>query len=330
MEPRLSHRKESLTAWLYLAPAGILLLVFFFLPVAVSVVASFTNWEGGDTIEIVSWTGTRNYERTLGDREFMMALVNTIHYVVFSVPVTLAISLGLALLVHRRLRGSAIFRTVFFLPYVTTWVSISIVWRMFFDPRVGPLNYLLQQWFGMDALQWLQEPRGVIEMIATDGLGIPFWRRDSATGYVMGGPSLAMTSIILTSVWRDVGFGMVLFLAGLNNINPAWHEAARMDGAGAWKRFRHITWPLLTPTTYFLVVVSLIGAFRVLVPVLVMTPDGGPGRTTSTLIFYMYQKGFAEWKLGLACAVAYLFFLIVFLLTMAQNRLFGSRVEYET
>jgi multiple sugar transport system permease protein len=318
-------REDSVIAWLYLAPAGLVLLVLFFLPVLLSLAVSFTNWEGADTIDLVRFVGGRNYTRTLGDEAFWQALMNTINYVLYSIPPTLVLALAAALLVHRQFRASGLFRTIFFLPYVTTWVSISIVWRYFFDIKAGPLNDVLTHGFGLDPLRWLEEPRGIIEMLATGGIGFKTWPRSP----LLAGPSLSMASIIVTTIWRDVGFFMVLFLAGLNNIDPAYYEAARLDGAGPWRRFRRITLPLLMPVTYFTLVVALIGAFRLFVPILVMTPAGGPAKTTSTLVFYLYEKGFVEWKLGLASAVAYIFFLIVFILTAAQNRLLGRRVQYE-
>ncbi|MBI3734956.1 sugar ABC transporter permease [Candidatus Sumerlaeota bacterium] len=326
--PRATGRRENAAAYLHLAPAGVILLVFWFVPVLLSFAVSFTNWEGADTLDLVRWVGARNYLRTLRDHEFWLVVINTFNYVLFSVPLTLGLGLGFALILHRKFRGSGVFRTLFFLPYVSTWVAVSIVWRYFFDIQVGPLNYLLHL-CGADPLKWLQEPRGIIEMFATGPLGMKSWPKDSPLGMFLGGPSLAMTSIIVTSVWRDVGFCVVIFLAGLNNIEPQHYEAAKLDGAGGWARFRHITWPLLSPSLFFLLVVSMIGAFRVLTPVMIMTPEGGPAKTTSTIVFYLYQKGFVQWRLGLASAVAYLLFLILFTLTILQNRLLGSRVHYE-
>lgn len=321
--------RSSAHAYLYLAPAGIILFVFFLVPVVLSFAVSFTNWEGADTPDLVRYVGWRNYARTLRDGEFWLVLMNTINYVIYSVPPTLALALGAALLINRKFRTSTLFRTIFFLPYVTTWVSVSIVWRYFFDVQTGPLNYVLIHVFHLDPLRWLEEPRGVIQMFATGVLGVKSWPNPPVVGPLLAGPSLAMVSVIVTSVWRDIGFSMVIFLAGLNNIDPSYYEAAKIDGASAWQQFRRITLPLLSPVTFFLLVVGMIGAFRVFVPILVMTPAGGPGKSTSTLVYYMYDKGFAQWKLGLAAAVAYLSFLIVFLLTLAQNRLLDRRVQYE-
>ncbi len=329
MSKKRSPWTESGIAWLYLAPAGVVLLVFCFVPVLLSLLVSFTNWEGADTPDIVRWVGWRNYVRSFRDQEFWLAVLNTVNYVLLSVPLTLAISLGLALLLEKRGRGIGIWRTIYFLPYVSAWVAVSILWRYVFDPQFGPLNYFWTHGLKLEPLKWLQEPRGIVEMFVTGALGLLWFPKSSPLNLLFAGPSLSMTCVVLTSVWRDAGFGMVIFLAGLNNIEPAYHEAAKIDGAGTWARFRHVTWPLLAPTTFFLLVVSVIGAFKVLVPVLVMSPDGGPAKTTSTLVFHMYQKGFAQWKLGQASAVAYLLFLILFALTIFQNRFLGSRVQYE-
>lgn len=330
MNPKSRTRSETAEAWLYLAPAGVILLVFWFLPVLISLGVSFTNWEGADTLEIVRGVGLRNYRRTLGDIQFWLALVNTLHFAFFSVSITMILSLAAALLLHRQVRASAFFRTVFFLPYVSTWVAISIVWRYFFDVQAGPLNYILRNGFALEPLRWLQEPRGIFQMMLTSSFGLGSWFKDPLIAQLLGGPSLAMASVIVSSVWRDIGFFVVIFLAGLGNIDPANYEAARIDGAGPWDRFRHITLPLLSPTLFFLLVVALIGAFREFTPMLVMTPGGGPAKTTTTLIYYLYEKGFVQWKLGLASAVAYLLFILIFGLTWLQNRLLGRRVEYES
>lgn len=319
--------RESATAYLYLAPAGVILFAFWVVPVAISLGVSFTNWEGADTLDIVGWTGWRNYARTLADDEFWLALANTINYVLYFVPLVLAVSLGAALLIHRKLRASGLFRTIFFLPFVSTWVSISIVWRYFFSDEFAPLNDLLQS-LGLPALRWLQEPRGIIEIFMTGPIGLTRWPDPPVLGPLLAGPSLSMMSIIVTSIWRDFGFFMVIFLAGLNNIDSSYYEAAKIDGAGPWQRLREITLPLLTPTTFFLLLIAVIGAFRVFVPILVMTPDGGPAKATSTLVFYMYQKGFMQWKLGLASSIAYLLFVMIFTLTMIQNRFLGRWVQY--
>ena len=324
-----ARSSSAATAGLMLAPAAAVLLVFWFFPVLAALAVSFTNWEGADPWEIVGWVGGRNYRRILADREFWLALANTVNYALYAVPLTLGSALVLALLIHRLRRGRDFLRTLFFLPHASAWVAVAMVWNLLFSFDFGPLNAGLRA-VGLDPLRWLEEPRGIIEMFATGMLGLPRWPDPPVIGPLLAGPSLALFSIILTTVWRDLGFFLVVFLAGLANIDPVYQEAARLDGAGPWQRLRHVTLPLLKPTTFFCLIVGTIGAFRVFVPILIMTPQGGPGKTTQTLIFYLYQKGFVEWRLGLGAAVAWLFLLLLIGLTAAQNRWIGRRVGYES
>jgi multiple sugar transport system permease protein len=334
--PRSVRRKRAAAceAYAYLAPAAIILLVFWVLPVILSLLVSFTNWHGGDTMDDVKWVGLKNYQLALNDPRFYQTLWNTVNYVIWSVPLTLALALGSALLLNLRLRGIALFRTAFFLPYVTTWVAISIVWGYLFHQQYGPINYVLEDVLGWGGLKWLNEPRGIVEMTLT-GLGHQVgWLASGGQGVdfkhpLLEGPSLAMSAIIVTSVWRDAGYFMVIFLAGLQGIDQTYYEAASIDGAGPWRRFRAITFPLLSPVTFFVVIIAMIGAFKVFVPMLVMTPEGGPGFTTSTLVYFLYEEGFLSWRLGYASAIAYILFIIILAMTLVQNKLFGRHVQYQ-
>jgi ABC-type sugar transport system permease subunit len=143
------------------------------------------------------------------------------------------------------------------------------------------------------------------------------------------GPSLSLFAIIITSVWRDAGYFIIIFLAGLQGIDRTYHEAAMIDGAGPWRRFWAITFPLLSPVTFFVLIIAMVGAFKVFVPVLVMTPDGGPSGTTSTLVYFLYEEGFLSWRLGYASAVAYILFMIILAITLLQNHVVGRRVYYQ-
>lgn len=322
---RNRHRQEMLEAYLYLAPAGAVLFVFWLFPVIFSVAVSFTDWTGASNLRTVTWTGVQNYSRALTDPQFMQVLYNTINYVIYSVPLTVAGALAVAALLNSRMVGRSVFRTFYFLPYVTTWVAVSIVFKYIFNEQFGLANYLLRQ-AGLPTFGWLNEPRGVIELILQDGLGINF---SQPLHPLLAGPSLAMFAIILTSVWRDVGYFMIIFLAGLQNIDRSYYEAAEIDGASALQCFRHITWPLLSPTTFFVLIVSLIAAFKVFVPMYVMTPGGTPGGTTETLVSYLFKVGFSGYReLGYASAVAYILFIIILLLTVFQNTVIGKRVHY--
>lgn len=317
---------ENIEAYLYLAPAAIILLIFWFAPVLMSIGMSFTNWKGGDSLQNVRWVGLTNYARALSDEDFIQVLWNTLNYTIYSVPLTLAIALFFAMLLNSKIKMKGIFRTVYFLPYITTWVAISIVWRYFFHREFGLANYFLGLMHNGWRLEWLSEPRGIWQMLFSpllSPLGIELKHP------LFAGPSLAMFSIIITSIWRDIGYYMIIFLAGLQNIDRSYYEAAEIDGATTWQKFKTITVPLLSPVSFFLLIISMIGAFKMFVPVLVMTANGGPDNTTSTIVFYLYFKGFRGlWLMGYASAVAYILFIIILCLTLIQNFALGKKVHY--
>lgn len=324
--PRIRHKslRENAEAWLYLAPAGAVLLAFWFLPVLFSVFVSMTDWVGAAKWTNVAWTGIENYKRAVSDPQFQQVLYNTVNYVVYSVPLTMAAALGVALLLHAQVRGRGIFRTLYFLPYVTTWVAISVVFKYIFNEQFGLINYVLDL-LGLPTFGWLNEATGINQLML-ERAGIRFERQLHP---LLAGPSLAMFSVILTSVWRDLGYFMIIFLAGLQNIDRSYYEAANLDGAGPVQKFRYITWPLLSPTTFFILIVSMIAAFKVFVPMFIMTPGGAPGGTTETIVSYLFKVGFVGYReLGYASAIAYILFLIILALTMLQNRLFGRKVHY--
>jgi len=314
--------RDSLHAYVYLLPAGVVLAVFWFLPIILAALLSATNWRGGDALEMVRFAGLDNYRRALSGGEFRQAFYNTLNYSLLTVPITLGAGLAAALLLNRKLRGIGLFRTLSFLPYVTTWVAIAIVWRVFFDREFGLANQALSALHAGWRLEWLDEPRGIWEMLVGALLRRPGFDIPSSVrfGPLLEGPSLAMACLAIATVWREAGFAMVVYLAGLQAIDRVYYEAACIDGAGPWARLRHITLPLLGPTTFFLLIVSLIEAMKMFVPALVMTPGGGPARTTTSLVFYLYRVGFSEtWEMGYASAVAYLLFGLILVLTLVQT-----------
>lgn len=322
--------RENLLAYLYVAPAASVLFVFWLLPVGISFYISLTNWLGGDTFDVVKFIKLKNYVLALHDEEFFKSLFNTFNYALYSVPPTLIIALTIAILLNQNIKFRGIFRTIYFLPYVTTWVAISIVWGYFYNREFGLANHILMNQLHLGRLEWLAEPRGIIQLIL-QALLMPLGVNIELSHPLLAGPSLAMFSIIITSVWREIGFFMVIFLAGLQTIDKTLYEAAEIDGASAWQKFRFITLPLLSPVTFFLLIISMIGALKVYVPMLIMTPDGGPDNTTMTMVFYIYEKGFTGlWRLGYAAAIAYLLFIIILVLTLLQNALLGRRVHYES
>jgi len=335
--------KESLEAYAYLAPAGLILLAFWFAPVVVALVFSFFDATALAPPSELNFVGIAQYKRALfDDPEFVQSVWNTINFAVYKVPITLVLSLLAALLLNSQIKGRAFFRTVFFLPHVTTWVAIAIVWNYLYHREFGLANWFVDTlhsampWVKNDPnappvrLEWLAEPRGIWEMmfwepIAKTRLGHwPFGLDNVARG-----PSLSLFSIAITAIWRDVGYCMILFLAGLQNIDKAVYEAADIDGASPWGKFRNITFPLLSPVTFFLLIISCIGSFQEFTPMFVMTPNGGPDYTTAPIVFHMYEKGFmGQWELSYASAIAYILTFMIFLLTIVQDKTIGKRVEY--
>jgi ABC-type sugar transport system permease subunit len=276
--------RNTAVGWSFLLPnfAGFALLTL--VPVALLFYYAFTSWNvfGG-----AEWTGLDNVRQMLHDNSFRTALLNTLYYTVFHIPLTLVAALALALLLNRRLRGVAFFRTVAFFPYITSIVALAQVWNMLFSPSYGPINAVL---------------RGI-------GVGNPPGWTTSA--------DWSMPAVIVVGTWREMGYYMLLFLAGLQTIPAQLYEAAKVDGANAWQRFRAVTLPGLRPTTFFVVVMLTIGSFKVFDLILVMT-NGGPGQSTLVLSQYIYQKGFVENQFGYASTVSIALFLICFAVTIAQ------------
>lgn len=279
-------------AFWFLAPALTLIAVFFFLPVAASLLLSFTDFDIyalGDR-ERLRFVALDNYLRLIHDPLFWTALKNTLYFVLVGGPLSVGISLGAALLVnHRLVRFKGLFRSLLFLPVVTTLVAIAVVWRYLYHPRYGFLNYLLGQ-LGLGPIDWL------------------------------GDPDWAMPAIILMAIWKNFGFNMIIFIAGLQSIPARLYEAAVIDGANAWRQFRHVTLPMLGPTFVFVTVITMIGYFQLFAEPYVMT-QGGPANSTLSIALLMFQEGFRWWNLGYAAAVAFSLFLIILAGTLLQLRL---------
>ena len=291
MSSALSRRK-SRAAWWFLAPALILLVLFFFVPVVAGLLLSLTDFDiyaVGDP-GTARFVGLSNYAHLLQDGTFWRAAANTLQFVLLGGVLSLAVSLGAALLLnHPGLRLRGLWRTVYFVPVVTTLVSVAIIWRYLYHPRYGLLNYLLDL-VGLGPVDWLGDPR---------------W---------------AMPAIILLAVWKNFGYNMLILLAGLQVIPRELYEAASLDGAGPWRRFRHITLPGLAPTFLFVSVTTMIGYFQVFAEPYVMT-QGGPLGATRSLVLFMYEEGFRWWRMGMASTVAVLLLLITLLGTWLQLRL---------
>lgn len=278
------------TPWLFLTPALVTLLTFFFLPVLAALVMSTTDF---DIYALGNWQRTRfvflqNYQRILNDPLFWKALFNTGYFVLIGVPLTIAAALGAAIALNSKLlRFKKIFRLAFFMPVVTTLVAVAVVWRYLYHPRHGFINYGLS-FFGIAPIDWL---------------GDPFW---------------AMPALILLAVWKNFGYSMMIFLAGLQAIPESLYEAASIDGASRWRQHLHVTIPQLAPTTFFVSIITVIGYFQFFAEPYVMT-QGGPVNSTLSVVLYLYQQGFRWWQMGYSTAIAFVMFLLIVGVAMVQS-----------
>ncbi len=313
--------RETGLAYLYLLPALVILFTFHIYPVFYAFYISLHRWG----VKKLGWVGLANYQRVLHDPNFWKALKVTVYYVLGAVPLGIGLSLFFAYLLFQRVAGKGVYRTIFFLPYITSTVAASAVWLWIFNTQHGLANNLLKA-LGWKPLRWLQEPKGIFYLIAR-GLGFEGYPRWAE------GPSLALVVIILFTVWHYLGFDIVVFLAGLSNIPKELYEAAKIDGAGRWQLFRYITLPLLSPTTFFLVIISTIGSFQAFNQIYVMSQGatgtvGGPLRTTMTVTVYLYDKFYEGGYYGYASAIAFVLFFIILGLTLLQMWVGQKRVHY--
>ncbi len=307
--------RESLAAGAFLLPTLVIIGVFHLFAICYALYISLHKW----SILKESYVGLGNYLRLAADPEFRGALVITGWYVLGTVPVSLAIALAVAVLLFRPLRGRAFYRTLFFLPYVTSLVAAAVVWQWMYKPSNGVINSLLA-WMGVPQASlpaWLGEQAGVFRLALPGGALLPEWA---------AGPSLALVAIMVMSIWSSLGFNVIVYLAGLGSIPKELHEAARVDGAGEWQVFRRITLPLLSPTTFFLVIIATIRAFQAFNQIYVMAPTNP---TTRTLTMFIYQTFYGSSRAGYGAAAAMALFVILLLLTVAQMRLGQERVTYE-
>jgi ABC-type sugar transport system permease subunit len=287
------RRREAVTAWTFLGVPLAHLIVFSLVPVGFTVYLAFHSWgllERGQR-----FVGLANFRELLGDGLFWTTLRNTAVYVAY-VPITMAAAIGLALLLNQRRAGTRVLRAVVFLPYVTSMVAIAIVWQWMFNADFGLVNYALRL-LGFPAVDWL------------------------------GSPRFALLSIIGVTVWTQVGYQMLVFLAGLQGIPQAYHDAALVDGAGPWQRFWHVTLPLLRPVILFVLVTGVIAGFQVFTLVYMMT-EGGPLHSTDVIVYRIYQAAWEFLRFGYASAMALILFAILLAVTVIQFRLLGRRTEY--
>lgn len=290
MSSSVERRQARAGAWLT-APAVVLLGVFFFLPVFAGFLFSLTDFDiyALRSLSTVRFVGLSNYATTLASPAFWKAVQNTLYFVVVGGPLSVALSLACALLVNERLvRLKGLFRTVYFAPVVTTLVAVAIVWRYLYHPKYGLLNHALGA-FGVAPIDWL------------------------------GDPSWAMPGIILLAIWKNFGYNMLIFVAGLQSIPGEMYEAAAVDGAGRMRRFLHVTLPGLAPVFVFVGVTTMIGFFQMFAEPYVMT-QGGPLGSTRSVVLLMYEEGFRWWRMGIASTMAVLLFFMTLVGTLVQLR----------
>ena len=280
----------------FLFPSLAGLLVFLIIPMLSSLVLTFYEWDPLIPTRFI-FLGLENYQTLIKDTDFWDALRHTLFFIVGYIPLVLVSGLGVALLMNQKLIGRTFFRGAFFMPVISAWVAVALMWTWIFNPKFGIINYLL----------------GLI------GITGPAWLYD---------PNWAMPAIILTSVWKDTGFIMILFLSSLQSIPNEYYEAAALDGANNWAKFRYITLPLLSPTVFFTLIISLINSFQVFDQVWIMT-EGGPAGATTVLVQQIVNNSFRYGRMGYAATLSWVLFLIVFAVTIFQTRMQKNWVTYE-
>ena len=293
--PAAVHRawnEQARVGIVCLLPTLLYLFVFVLFPVFFSLYLSVTSWDMVSPTK--PWVGLDNYAKLWQDVDFRRSVVNTAYYSVGFVLLVVVASLGLALLVDAKLRGVELFRAVFYTPAIVSVVAISVVWVWLYEPTYGLLNYLLEL-VGLPPSRWLSDLH---------------W---------------AMPGVILMMVWKNAGYFMVVYRAGLKGIPTSLYEAAAIDGAGRWTSFRHITLPLLVPVTFFVMAMATIQSFQVFGPIYVMTA-GGPVKATLVVAYYLYQEAFQYFKMGYASSMAYVLFALILVLALAQMRWLGREV----
>jgi len=308
-------------AWLFLLPAVVILGVFQIFPAIAAFYMSLFKW---DVVQ-GAFRGFGNYSDWLYDSsirspDFWRSLSTTFTFVIFTVPLEIALSLVLAYLLFQKMRGRGIYRTIYYLPYVTSFVAAAAIFFWVFHPTYGLVNDLVGI-FGIGPQRWLDEPSGIFELAASAiGVTLPGW---------LAGPSLALVVLSLVTIWHFLGYQIVIFLAGLSNISQEFYEAARLDGASERQLFTKITLPLLSPTTFFVFTVASIGVLRSFDSVYVLTSGtGGPLDTTRTVTLLVFKTAFQQAQFGLGAALAFILTLVILLFTLIQFRVLGRRVNY--
>jgi multiple sugar transport system permease protein len=287
---KLRQMRREWNAYLFLAPGLILFSVFTVFALVYAFYLTFHEWNILQPAK--PFVGLQNYRDMLHDQQFKQSVINTAYFTGGSIPITMAIGLGVALLLNQPLRFRGLFRTMYFLPVVTPFVASAILWKWLYNGDYGLFNFYLLK------VHLIQQPL-----------------------LFLSSKNLAMPSVILMAIWGGVGFSMVVYLAGLQSIPEELYEAAKIDGANAFSRLRYITIPMLAPTTLFLLVIGIIGSFQIFTQIFVMTGGGPVGRTT-TIVYYIYQSAFTYYEMGYASTLAYGLFVLLFAVTLLQLQLY--------
>jgi multiple sugar transport system permease protein len=290
---RRSHVGHGITPYLFIGPSLFGVFAFLLIPVAIAAIFSFTRW---NLISAPTFIGLDNYARLIGDQRSINAFIRSGYFVLLTVPLQTVLALIVALILQRNFRGRSLFRALYVLPWLATPVALAVIWHWLLDPTTGPIQVLAQ--FGITTVNWFQDP------------------------------GLALPGIALITIWQFVGYNSLFFLAGLQSIPEPLYESARLDGAGSWQLFRHITLPLLTPTTLFVVITNVIGGFQAFDYVYVLT-SGGPDRSTEVINYRIFDQAFRQFNGGYAAALAMVLFGIILIATVAQFAFARNRVVYD-
>lgn len=287
-------RADAIWGYLFIAPQMIGLILFSLIPLISAFVLSLMSWDGfGDK----TFIGLRNFADQFQNENFRKAVVNTFYYTVLTVPTGIVLSMLVAIGLNK-VRGKVFYRLIYFMPHITMSVAVAVVFMWMFNADFGLINLYLKQWFGIDGPSWLTDTRYV------------------------------MPSIALLSVWMGLGNSMVLFLAGLQGISSTYYEAAQIDGASKWQQIKHITIPLLSPTTFFITIISIIGSFQVFDQSFIMT-SGGPAKASYTMVFHIYESAFVDFTFGASTASAVILFILILSVTLFQMGMSKRWVHYE-
>ncbi len=300
--PKPTSLQSGWWAALFILPCLLGLVIFTYLPTLASFTLSFTRW---NFLGTPTWVGLENYQQLTTDPLFWKVLTNTFNFVAISGVLEVSLGLVLAILLNQPIKGQSLFRTAYFLPFVTPLIGVALVWGWIYQPEYGLLNWLLSQTYLFE--------------IFNNGKPIS-WLYD---------PQFAMLAIIILRVWKNIGYNMVIFLAGLQAIPSSVNESVTIDGANPWQRFWQVTLPMISPTVFFVLMVSLINAFQAFDTIYLLT-QGGPQHSTAVLVYWVFKNAFEFYQIGTASAVAYVLFLFILLLTLLQWQLRKKWVLHES